>query len=235
MTKQSSTSKKGNKIEIKLKLLSKDAVIPSYGHLSSVTNDGKGHITYMNDGDVGLDLTAISMEYDSDIDCYIYHTGLAIETDKHYGGFLFPRSSNRKKNCYLANSVGIVDTAIYRGEILICYKNRTSLESYAKTQGVNRFLGVIQEWLSNYTSARQTISKIFGLPKILARAIREKNDEEKRCWAHPEDFAPYKAGDKIAQLVIFPYSDVDINIVDALSDSSRGTGGFGSTDKKEKK
>ena len=63
-------------LEIKLKKLDKNAVIPEYAH----------------DGDVGMDLTAISVEYDREHDMYIYHTGLAFETDKHYGIFLFPRS-----------------------------------------------------------------------------------------------------------------------------------------------
>ena len=38
-----------------------------------------------------------------------------------------------------------------------------------------------------------------------------------------------KAGDRIAQLIIQPYLNVDFNIVDELSDTERGNGGFGST------
>ena len=103
-------------LEIKLKKLDKNAIIPEYAH----------------DGDVGMDLTAISVEYDREHDMYIYHTGLAFETDKHYGIFLFPRSSNRKTDAYLCNHVGIADSAIYRGEIMLCFKNRTSLEVRAE-------------------------------------------------------------------------------------------------------
>jgi dUTP pyrophosphatase len=39
-------------------------------------------------------------------------------------------------------------------------------------------------------------------------------------------------GDKIAQLVIFPIAIVDIEVVEELNESSRGTGNFGSTGKK---
>lgn len=39
------------------------------------------------------------------------------------------------------------------------------------------------------------------------------------------------AGDKIAQLIIHPIIIADIEFTDSLSDSSRGTGGFGSTGK----
>ena len=99
-------------LDIKLKKLDEKAVIPTYAH----------------DGDVGMDLTAISVDYDRENDMYIYHTGLSFETDKHYGIFLFPRSSNRKTDAYLCNHVGIADSAIYRGEIMLCFKNRTSLE-----------------------------------------------------------------------------------------------------------
>lgn len=39
----------------------------------------------------------------------------------------------------------------------------------------------------------------------------------------------FKKGDKIAQLVVCPVEYPDVKIVDELSNSSRGTGGFGST------
>ncbi len=38
-------------------------------------------------------------------------------------------------------------------------------------------------------------------------------------------------GDKIAQLLIMPVIQVEVNEVDELTDSSRGVGGFGSTGK----
>jgi dUTP pyrophosphatase len=41
-----------------------------------------------------------------------------------------------------------------------------------------------------------------------------------------------KVGDKIAQLIILPYPKVYFEEVQELSDSNRGDGGFGSTDKK---
>ena len=36
-------------------------------------------------------------------------------------------------------------------------------------------------------------------------------------------------GDRIAQLVIIPYVNFDLNVVEALDDTERGAGGFGST------
>ena len=39
-------------------------------------------------------------------------------------------------------------------------------------------------------------------------------------------------GERIAQLVIIPYLPVSINVVDELSNTERGNGGFGSTGEK---
>ncbi len=66
--------------DVKIKKLVAEAVIPSYAH----------------PGDAGLDVTAISVEYDSKNDCFMYHTGLAFEVPKGYVMLIFPRSSNRK-------------------------------------------------------------------------------------------------------------------------------------------
>ena len=40
---------------------------------------------------------------------------------------------------------------------------------------------------------------------------------------------PYKVGDRIGQLVIMPIPEIEFEEVDELSDSDRGTGGYGST------
>lgn len=39
----------------------------------------------------------------------------------------------------------------------------------------------------------------------------------------------YAVGDKVAQLIVIPIPSVDFTLVEKLSDSDRGTGGFGST------
>ena len=40
----------------------------------------------------------------------------------------------------------------------------------------------------------------------------------------------YEVGDRIGQIIIMPYPQVVFNVVDELSSSDRGVGGFGSTD-----
>lgn len=185
-------------LDIKFKKLDERAVIPSYAH----------------DGDVGMDMTAIDVEYDKEHDMYIYHTGLAFESPKHYGQFLFPRSSNRKTDAYLCNSVGIADSAIYRGEIMFCYKNRDSIHSYANLQSMNMFMALIG-------SDKHTHQEIIEYVQEI------KEDIYKR--AENLEFAPYKVGDRIGQMVFLPYPNVILTEYQNLSDTERGDGGFGST------
>ena len=95
-------------MEVKIKKLSEDAVIPTYAH----------------DTDAGLDLVANSYEYLDKYDCHVYGTGLAVEIPEGYVGLIYPRSSNRKTEAYMCNHVGVVDSG-YRGEVMISFKNRT--------------------------------------------------------------------------------------------------------------
>ncbi len=142
-------------MKVKIKKLVKEAVIPKYAHPGE---------------DAGLDLTATSISYKNG--CWVYGTGLAFEIPKGYVGLLFPRSSNRKTEAYLTNSVGVVDSG-YRGEVMLCYKNRDM-----------------------------------------------RIDEQ-----------PYNVSEKIAQIVIMPYPQIELEEVEELSDSSRADGAYGSTGK----
>ena len=94
-------------MEVKVKKLSKKAVIPAYAH----------------DTDAGLDLVATSYEYKENIDCHVYGTGLAVEIPEGYVGLIYPRSSNRKTDAYMCNHVGVIDSG-YRGEVMISFKLR---------------------------------------------------------------------------------------------------------------
>ncbi|MED6004888.1 MULTISPECIES: dUTP diphosphatase [Enterobacteriaceae] len=91
-------------LNVKIKKLSQDAVIP----------------TYAKHGDAGMDLTATSKEYD-DNGNVVYGTSLAFEIPHGYVGLLFPRSSNTKKDLVLGNSVGVLDSG-YRGEVFLKFK-----------------------------------------------------------------------------------------------------------------
>jgi dUTPase len=162
-------------------------------------------------------LTAISVEYDQEHDMYIYHTGLAVETDKGYGILLFPRSSNRKTDAYLCNHVGIVDSYIYRGEMMLCFKNRDSLRTLALE---TRFV----EFLNNL--------KFKDIDRLtLDEAKKSANVAWMDAMRNPMSFAPYKVGERIAQMVVVPYPKVKLTETNQLSITERGEGGFGSTGK----
>lgn len=87
-------------IEVKVKKLHPDAVVPSYA----------------KPGDAAMDLTAISKEYDNEKDKVVFDTGLAFEIPDGYVGLIFPRSSICKTNLTLSNSVGVIDSG-YRGTV----------------------------------------------------------------------------------------------------------------------
>jgi dUTP pyrophosphatase len=194
-----------NKIKVFVKKLNENAVIPKYAH----------------DGDVGMDLTAISVEYDAEKDMYIYHTGLAFASDFNIGDFLFLRSSNRKTEAYLCNQVGVADIAIYRGEIMICMKNRDSVNVISELNGMKKFIQSLSEFY-------QDTEDVMGSLKH-AEHLYTLEKEEYIRRAKNLEFAPYKVGDKIAQMVCLKYPTVELVEVDELNETVRGDGGFGST------
>jgi dUTP pyrophosphatase len=94
-----------SKIELKIKKLHPNAVIPSYA----------------KPGDAGLDLVAVREYWDEANTMVTYETGLAIEIPEGHVGLLFPRSSVSKTTLNLANSVGVIDSG-YRGPIMFKFR-----------------------------------------------------------------------------------------------------------------
>lgn len=175
---------------------------------------------YAHDGDIGMDITATSMEYDAEYDRYIYHTGYYCETGKGDGCLIFPRSSNTKTDCYMPHSIGLVDTFTYRGEVLIVYKHRTSFRERMSQLMLSTW--VAMPWYKKlFTTYSKWCEKNM---KPAAMVVQENiiND------------APYQVGDKIAQLIWIKFPTVTMTRVkskDKLSTTDRGEGGFGSTGK----
>lgn len=148
-------------MKIKIKRLNELAVIP----------------TIARKGDAGMDITATSRHYDKDGNV-VFGTGLAFEIPKGYVGFLFPRSSNAKKDLILTNSVGVVDSG-YRGEVTFKFKP----------------------------------SAFFS------------DDEDDSMFG----FNTYEVGDRVGQIIIMPVPAFSFVEVDELSETERGTGGYGSS------
>lgn len=104
-------------MKVNIKRLHPDAVIPQYAHAS----------------DAGLDLTAVGVETDSNGNI-VYHTGLSFEIPAGFVGLVFPRSSNAKKDVYLTNSVGVIDSG-YRGEVSFKFRPVNGKESKIYEKG----------------------------------------------------------------------------------------------------
>ena len=139
-------------MQVRVKRLHEEATIPAYS----------------KPGDAGLDLTAVRI-LSNDSNQVTYGTGLALEIPVDYVGLIFPRSSIRKYELALTNSVGVIDSG-YRGEIQFTF-HKTSHSS-------------------------STI---------------------------------YDIGDRIGQLVIIPYPQVQLVEETNLSETERGENGFGSS------
>lgn len=105
-------------MNVKIKKLHPDAVIPSYAQ----------------QGDAGMDLTAIDVVADGNT--LTYKTGLAIEIPWWHVGLLFPRSSVYKTGQTLTNCVGVIDSG-YRGEIMMKF----TLSPYAQEYEIGDRIG----------------------------------------------------------------------------------------------
>lgn len=159
--------------------------------------------TYAKSGDAGMDLVATSKEYDNDGNI-VYGIGLAFEIPKGFVGLLFPRSSNAKKDLLLSNSVGVLDSG-YRGEVMFKFKKQ----------------------INNERSVLNTIIAVQSMAEI-------KDDFNQLGLLNGDDienFTEYQLGDRIGQIIILPYPQIEFEEVEELSDSERGKGGYGSTGK----
>jgi dUTP pyrophosphatase len=104
-------------MKVKIKKLHSDAVIP----------------TYAKSGDAGMDLVATKIISNTTFDI-TYGTDIALEIPEGFVGLVFPRSSIRKYELILSNSVGVIDSG-YRGEIQATFKKENGLDSLAYKVG----------------------------------------------------------------------------------------------------
>jgi dUTP pyrophosphatase len=91
-----------NNLQVKIKKLHPNAVIPSYA----------------KSGDAAMDLYATERGEADEHGNMVYKTGLALEIPEGYVGLIFPRSSISKTQHMLRNHVGVIDSG-YRGEVIL--------------------------------------------------------------------------------------------------------------------
>lgn len=98
-------------MKVNFKKLNEHAVLPTYAKL----------------GDAGMDLTATSIISNEPFQI-TYGTGIAVEIPEGFVGLVFPRSSIRKYDVDLSNSVGVIDAG-YRGEIQATFTKKKGVVS----------------------------------------------------------------------------------------------------------
>lgn len=98
-------------IDLKIKKLSENAVIPSYGSASAAGAD-----LYSAEAEIVI----------KPGETKLVHTGLAMEIPEGYVGLIYARSGiATKRGLAPANKVGVIDSD-YRGEIMVSIYNHSS-------------------------------------------------------------------------------------------------------------
>ena len=98
-------------IDLKIKKLTDNAVIPSYGSASAAGAD-----LYSAEGEIVI----------KSGETKLVHTGLAMEIPEGYVGLIYARSGiATKRGLAPANKVGVIDSD-YRGEIMVSIFNHSS-------------------------------------------------------------------------------------------------------------
>ena len=131
----------------------------------------------------------------------VYRTGLAIEIPEGYVGLIFPRSSICKRDINLVNAVGVIDSG-YRGEITMKFKP----------------------------------SLCFHPNEYTDYLASDKFDDYDGVYIPYDERIPikphtYNYGERIGQIIIMPYPQIEFEEVEELTKTDRGDGGFGSSGK----
>lgn len=165
-------------------------------------------------GDAGYDVKVLSMETERIDPVEGSHIGwvrVKLETGVHmqppagYRIMAVPNSRVTKTGFSLPNSPGTID-ANYRGSIKFIY-----LYPFNVWKGVEEVMP-------------QHVRGI--VPAIPIRAVVAKSDYE-NVKSYAESF--WTPGTVCGQLIVVPDYDSRLEVVDSLTETSRGDGGFGST------
>ncbi|TQR29409.1 dUTP diphosphatase [Brevibacillus brevis] len=171
-------------VNIKVKRLHPDAVIPAYA----------------KNGDAGFDFVAVEDTIIQPGESAKIPTGLAMEVPEGYEIQVRPRSGiGAKTKLRISNAPGTIDSG-FRGEIGVLFDNTNKRPEKLTKDNTGSFMG---KSLDNEVVRTKT-SCIEGAYVI-------------------------KKGDRIAQGVLAKVPKAEFEVVDELSQSERGTGGFGHT------
>ena len=206
---------------MEIKVCKLKEIVTITGNVQTVGSDTIEPILpkYGKEGDACMDMFPIYCEYDSLHDRWIYHTGLAFAIGEEKNMInemeLRPRSNLTKSDFYIPNSPGTLDWG-YRGELLMVFKNRTDYN-------VLKALEELSYAIANIMPLKTQVSYHLNKARVQITCIRESINTP-----------PYKCDgiDRCAQLLIRGRHEItwkEVNTVEELGTTERGTGGFGST------
>lgn len=155
---------------------------------------------YQTEGAAGFDLHAVEDVVIEPGETKLIRLGLAFEIPPGYVMFIMPRSGvSLRTKLRQPNSVGVIDSD-YRGEVKMMFDN------------INQDHDVEEDVLLDVGGSLVNACDYFG------------------AWDN-FDKGSYliRKGDRIAQGVIQAVPRAQFEVVDELSETERGTGGFGST------
>jgi dUTP pyrophosphatase len=161
---------------------------------------------YAHSGDSGFDLVAVEDVIVEPGQTVKVRTGLAFEIPEGYEMQIRPRSGITTKT-KLRVQLGTIDSG-YRGEVSVM---------------VDNIAQVINMQVCGKSYVRTSSSRL----SVDGREIWVLGDK-------PQELLPIgtyliRKGDRIGQAVIVPVIHAEITEVDELTDTERGSGGFGST------
>lgn len=157
---------------------------------------------YLKDGQVSMNISSVSVDYDEDTDQYIYHTGLKISKMPD-GLYAYLKPCNSTNDCYISDYMGFGESE-YEGEIIVMFKNRTSID----------VRNMLEEWkyMKSVTSGME-----LDKNKSTGETISEmKGKSTEFSLPHPYDYKPYEVGENICEVVFVnspfvKFREVEIN------------------------
>lgn len=163
--------------------------------------------TYAHATDAGFDLVAAEDVIIEPGATACVPTGLAFEIPEGFEMQIRPRSGITLKT-KLRVQLGTVDAG-YRGEVGVIVDN------------------IAQKEVLGLDLNRQAIEySEINSPEVISGSLENEWDY---FGYYPNDTYLIRKGDRIAQAVIKPVEQAEFTEVDALGDSDRGAGGFGSS------
>lgn len=158
---------------------------------------------YAKHGDAGMDLVAVDLDI-SDDGILTYDTGLQFEIPEGYFGLITLRSSVYKTDLMLTNHVGIIDSG-YRGNVSF---------KFCLSQQIVQFASEHPGFHQNLLNGKALFYPDFKSAYL----------------SMPHSCDVYKIGDRIGQIIILPYPQIEFQeVYNDLSETERGSGGYGST------